>query len=200
MNYGELKTKLIRLINRTDFTPEEAAEFLGQAQVRIERVLRTTAMEKMVYFTATDGAFRLPTDFLEIADIWTGETEMERVDHSTFIRTTNTAGTPKVFVQTGHDIRMKPMPSNDTEIFMRYYAAQPVLVDDTNVNMWSASAVDALIYGAAIYAAEFFEDERLTLFNERYNNALAELQDQSAQEDFAGPMRIRPAYTYDCDW
>jgi len=200
MNFGQLKTKVIRLMNRTDMTDDLAAEFIGQAQVRIERTLRTTAMEKTVYFTATDGAFRLPTDFLEICDIWTDTVEMERVDNSAFIRIPAALGQPRVFVQSGHDIRMKPVPADDTQIYMRYYAAQPILVDDVNENIWSASAIDALTYGACMYAAEYFEDERLELFKQRYDTSMIELVDQSTQEDFAGPMRIRPAYSYqDCD-
>lgn len=196
MNFGQIKTKVINLINRTDFTPALAEEFIQQAQVRIERTLRTTAMEKTVYFTAVSGAFRLPTDFLEISDLWYNDQEIERVDNSTFMKYSAVVGQPKVFIQTGHDIRMRPLPPNGGQMYMRYYAAQPVLTTDINENIWSASAVDALVYGACEYACDYFEDERLERFANRFDKAMVELVDQSTQEDFAGPMRIQPAYIY----
>lgn len=200
MNLGQLKQKVRTLINRTDISDALALEFIQQAHVRIERTLRTTAMEKSVYFTATDGAFRLPVDFLEISDIWYNEQEMERVDQATFLKYSGGIGQPRVFVQTGNDIRMRPVPPNDGEIYMRYYAAQPVLQADNDQNIWSVSAVDALTYGACEYACDYFEDERLERFARRFETAMAELMEQSTQEDFAGPMRIQPAYSYQDNW
>lgn len=199
MNFGQLKTKVINLINRTDFTPALAAEFIQQAQVRIERTLRTTAMEKMVYFNAVDGAFRLPTDFLELADLWYDDTEVERSDTRTWLKYPETIGRPKVFIQTGNDIRMRPWPADDDTLYMRYYAAQPQLEVDGDENVWTYAATDALVYGAAEYACEYFEDERIDRFSARFDKSMVELVDQSTQEDFSGPMRIAPAYDYgDC--
>jgi hypothetical protein len=196
MNFGQLKTKVIRLMNRTDMTDDLAAEFIGQAQVRIERTLRTTAMEKIVWFNPTDGAFRLPTDFLELSDLWYDDVEMERVDTSRWIKYPDTTGTPRVFIQSGHHIRMKPLPQDTDTLWMRYYASQPELTTDVDDNLWTLSAVDALTYGACEYACEYFEDERVDRFGSRFQTAMTELFDQSAQEDFAGPMSIKPAYSY----
>jgi hypothetical protein len=95
---------------------------------------------------------------------------------------------------------MRPLPPNDGEIYMRYYAAQTILQVDSDQNIWSVSAVDALVYGACEYACDYFEDERLERFARRFETAMAELVAQSTQEDFAGPMRIQPAYSYQDNW
>jgi hypothetical protein len=196
MNFGELKTKVIRLMNRTDFTETDAAEFINQAQTRIERTLRSNAMENYVTFTATGGTFNLPTDFLELCDLWSGNKEIVRVDTSTWLKYPEATGEPSVFIQTGRDCRIRPAPTNDTELSMRYYSSQPALTTDVQENIWTASAVDALVYGACVYACDFFEDERVDRFAQRFDIAHAELKDQAAQEDFSGPMSIRPAYSY----
>ena len=200
MNFGQLKTKVRKLINRTDFTEVDAAEFINQAQTRIERTLRSNSMEAYVTFNAEDGAFRLPPDFLEFCDLWSVDKEIMRVDTSTWLKYPNIVGEPLVFIQTGQDVRMRPLPTNDTDLFMRYYAAQPTLLTDVEENVWTISAIDALVYGACEYACDYFEDERLARFAQRFQEALGELKDQAAQEDFAGPMSIRPAYYYPDDY
>lgn len=196
MNYAEIKTYLRSLVNRSDFTDDLLSQFIAQSQTRIERQLRTTAMEKFVEFTPGTDRFTVPGDMLEISDLWCNDQELERVDTSRYLRTLASVGTPEVFIQTGHSILMRPTPTTDAVMFMRYYASQPHLIDDTDTNIWSVSAIDALVYGAAELAGDFYEDERLSRYAEKFNVALMELKDQALAEDFAGPMAIQPAYRY----
>jgi hypothetical protein len=211
MNYGELKTYVRSLINRTDLTDALATQFIQQAQDRLERwpqidplkhAPRPSFMQKLVSFNldGTGGDFRVPTDFLEIVDIYTSDGgEMARVDTSEWLRHSDTSGTPEVFVQTGHVIRMRPYPSADTTVYLLYYGTAPELVTNEDENYWSIAAVDAFAYAAASLAADYYEDERLMRFEQKFRDALSELQDQAIAEDLSGPMSITPAYRYDCD-
>lgn len=211
MNFLEARTYLRNLINRTDFTDALAGQFIVQAQDRLERwpqidplkyAPRPSFMEKFVSFSldaSANGAFKLPTDFLEMGSLYTedncGGHEMLRVplDQLTKIPGTQ-VGTPTMFTQVGGQIRVRPIPSSTTTIYMTYYGTMQPLVVDTDENEWTVSCIDALVYGAAEYAADYFEDDRLARFASKFKEALLELQDQTLNEQFAGSMAIAPAY------
>jgi len=199
MNYAALKAQLRSLINRSDMTDELAANFVRLAQVRLERLLRTSFMQRFVTFNppTSNGVVRLPVDYLELMNLFHDDGELERVDMGRYLKRQAITGVPTVFVQTGHELRMRPFPSTDSTMYLQYYGCEPVLKDDLDRNQWSEAAADALIYGAAAMAADHFEDERQDRFESRFTNAVTELRDQQIQEDFSGPMSIQPTYTLD---
>lgn len=198
MNYGELKTYVRSLINRTDLTEDLAVQFIQQAQDRLERLARPAFLQKFVEFTldGTGGDFRVPEDMLELIDIYTDNGELERVDVSKWLTVDSGVGTPTVFVQTGHAIRMRPVPDADTTIYLLYYGVEPELVVDADENYWTRATVDALAYASAALAADYYEDERLQGFEAKFQASLSEIKDQQLAEDFSGRMSIAPAYSY----
>jgi hypothetical protein len=210
VDYATIKAQLRGLINRSDMTDELAGTFIQMAQDRLERwpqvdplkyAPRPSFMEKYVTLTLTPsvdepGAFALPNDFLQLISIFTGSRELEKVDISRFIALPETEGSPTAFIQTGHAIRMRPIPPTTTSISFLYYGTAKALSLATDENEWTIAASDALIYGAAVFAADHFEDERLDRFEGRFSQALLELQDQTINETLSGPMRIAGAYDY----
>lgn len=198
MNYGEVKTYVRSLINRTDLTDALAVQFIQQSQDRLERLARPSFLQRFVSFTldGTGGDFRLPADLLELIDLYSDCGEMSRVDVSQWLTVDSGAGTPRVFLQTGHDIRMRPVPSADTTLYLSYYGVEPELTVDADDNYWSRATVDALAYGAVALAADFYEDERLAGFEQKFQIALQEIKDQQLSEDFSGRMSVAPAYCY----
>lgn len=201
MNYGEAKTYLRSLINRTDVTDALAIQFIQQAQDRLERLLRPSFLVRWVDFTldGTGGDFRVPNDYLELIELYHDDGQLSRVDVAEWLRYPSTLGCPQVFIQTGHDIRMRPYPDAARTLYLGYYGTEPELVDDSDENYWTLSAVDALVYGAAALAGDYFEDERLARYEDKFQSALAEMKDQQLAEDFSGPMSVTPAYTYPSD-
>lgn len=198
MNYGEVKTYVRSLINRTDLTDALAVQFIQQSQDRLERLARPSFLQRFVSFTldGTGGDFRVPSDLLELIDLYTDHGELSRVDIPVWLRQLNAVGCPKVFVQTGHEIRMRPYPDAATTIYLRYYGIEPELAVDEDENYWTRATVDALVYGAVALAADYYEDERLQGFEAKFQSALAEIQDQQISEDFSGRMAVAPAYCY----
>lgn len=198
MTFAALKAKLRGLINRSDMTDELAEDFIRQSQIRLERLLRLSFMQKFVTFNLArdDGVFRVPVDYLELIDVFTDHGQLERVDTSSYLRHPAVQGIPRVFMQTGHDFRMRPFPATTDVMFLRYFGCEPQLLEDSQTNLWVLCAQDALLYGAAEYAADHFEDERLPRFESRFKRAVTELNDQQQQEDFSGPMSVSAAYSY----
>lgn len=198
MNYGEVKTYVRSLINRTDLTDALAVQFIQQSQDRLERLARPSFLQRFVNFSldGTSGDFRVPVDFIELIDLYTDHGELNRVDVPSYLRTYAGAGCPRVFLQTGHDIRMRPVPDADTTLYLHYYGVEPELTVDVDENYWTRAAVDALAYGAVALAADFYEDERLAGFEQKFQLSLQELQDQQLAEDFSGRLSIAPAYRF----
>lgn len=201
MNYGDVKTYVRSLINRTDLTDALAAQFIQQSQDRLERLARPSFLQRFVTFTldGTSGDFRVPEDLLELAELYTDHGQVNRVDLRTWLRAYDGQGCPKVFLQTGHNIRMRPYPDSATTIYLLYYGTEPDLVADTDENYWSRAALDGLVYGAVALAADYYEDERLGSFEEKFQSALQELADQQFNEDMSGHPAISPAYVYPQD-
>ena len=201
MNYGETKTYLRALVNRTDLTDALAIQFLQQAQDRLERMARPSFLQRLVTFSlnGAGGDFRVPSDYLELIDLFTDNGELQRVDVREWLRHDAGSGIPRVFIQTGHELRMRPFPSADTTIYLRYYGTEPELVTDEDENYWTISSVDALVYAAAALAGDYFEDERLGQFEQRFQASLEAILAQQWDEDFSGPMSVAPAYRLDQD-
>ncbi len=98
MNYGDLKTQFDNVLNRTDITSALTTTFVDQGISRIQRSLRTPLNEKQKNYTITDQTsfLTLPTDFLEIINLYYSHTELVRVPMSKF-RSLNASVSPKLF-------------------------------------------------------------------------------------------------------
>jgi hypothetical protein len=215
MQYGDLKAQLQAIVNRSDMSDAEATQFIQMAQNRLDRwpqvdplryAPRPAFMEKYVSLyiledeVAEPGAFIVPTDFLQVLSLHCGSVEAERVGIAKFLQYPSTgAGIPSVFMQTGHTIHLRPIPAPTTEVFLYYYGTAAPLVDDEDVNEWTVACPDVLLYGAAAFACDHFEDERFPRFESRFKEALLEVQDQTLNEFMSGSMRMANAYTYPDD-
>ena len=215
MTFAEIKAQLRALINRTDMADAVAANFIQMAQDRLERwpqvdpmryAPRPSFMEKFIKFTVTadvdnPGAFTVPNDFLQIISIYSGSVEVERVGVPTFLQYDEaSSGTPRVFMQTRHSIRMRPVPPDDQDLYMLYFGTAAALVAEDDENEWSTAAADVLLYGAAVFAADHFEDDRFNRFEDRFTQGLRELQDQTINEAQSGSTAIAPITSYPSDY
>src|SRR3546814_3144651 len=83
------------LINRKDLTTVRAGRFLNRAVDRLERNVRLPFMERLVEYTITDSPdIDLPTDFIELANLFVDDVELEQVDMRRFLKTSREGTTP----------------------------------------------------------------------------------------------------------
>lgn len=206
MNKAALRTQFKNLLNRNDCSNNLADTFLDQALGRIQRTLRVPSMEKVNTITFSDSlpsSFILPDDFLEFISLYfdgpSGGGRLTYVPMGTFVEIPkNTGGTPKYFTRIGAEVKVKPLPSQDTSLTLLYYGEIPDFTDDTSSNFLSEIAPDLLIYGALSYAADYFVDERKQAFEEVYARTFSDLVAQSASLEFSGgEMSIQPMYNID---
>ena len=72
-----------------------------------------------------------------------------------------------------------------------------LLTTDSSTNEISDIGEDLLVYGVLSYLADYFVDERKTLFEGSFQNFLTEIKTQSTDEAFAGAnLAISGAYRY----
>lgn len=193
MNFGDLKAELKALINRKDFDLDRAGRYIKSGVSRLERTLRLPFMERLVSYTGAGDELVLPSDFLELVDIYTTEGRIEQTDMNNFVCVRNEGGVPRKFVKMAGVYVLRPAPSSTTEIWLHYYAALPELRTDEDVNQWTRAADRAVLYGAAELAADFFEDERLGRFSSKYEIEQAELERQAERDVWSGPITMGSA-------
>jgi hypothetical protein len=199
MNYGTLKTNFQSILNRRDITPTQVETFMGFGIQRIQRELRVPAMEKKVYHL-TDGTptVPIPTDLLELISL-THITayradKLVKVDIERGLQASMQPGDPTVFYRDVGNFILGPCPPAGQQIHYNYYADASNLGADTDFNWLTDAAPDLLIYAALTYAGDFFLDERLQRFENRYVQIAQSLQ-QMGQEDDLVNASITPQWS-----
>jgi len=202
MNKGELRSHIKDVMNRTDLTDALTDTFIEQTLSRIQRLLRIPSMERTATQTVAGGydGFVVPNNFLEIISIRSqGNQACTRMEYSDFVALSNVEGTPTKFSREPATNRflLHPIPSSGTVLELKYYAEFTALTTDTSTNEISDIGEDLLVYGVLSYLADYFVDERKTLFEASFQNFLTEIKTQSTDEAFAGAsLAISGAYRY----
>ena len=71
------------------------------------------------------------------------------------------------------------------------------MTTDSDENALAAASSDLIIYGALSYAADYFLDERGPLFEQRYSQCMAEIQEQANSAEQSGMAQLmRPTRIY----
>ena len=197
-----LRTHIKDVMNRTDLTDALIDTFIDQTLSRIQRLLRIPSMEKTATQTVAGGydGFVIPNDFLEIISIRAqGQPICRKLEYSEFVALSTVEGTPTVFTREPATNRfvLHPVPSSGTVLELKYYGEFTALSTDSSTNEISDIGEDLLVYGVLSYLADYFVDERKTLFESSFQNFLTEIKTQSTDEAFAGAsLAISGAYRY----
>ncbi len=199
MIYGTIRSHFKALLNRTDITNTLADVFIDQGITRVQRTLRVPSMEKQQIYTLTTQTSHilLPSDFLEIIEVSCNGSSLLRVPagQMTVMKKTNAMGTPDYFTREGASLLLYPEPA--TDVVINYYATFTAMTTDADENSLALFAPDLIIYGALSYAADYYLDERGQIFNSKYSQFLAEVQEQADAAETSGTVQaFRPAATY----
>lgn len=193
MNYGELQAQFEGLLKRRDMTSTQSQIFLQQAVSRVQRVLRIPPMEKSVSVTYDgvtfqNGEIPIPNDYLRmIAMSVTAPDGTERVlklkDLQTVLGLASSTGCPSAYVRRGGLWKFGPTPDADTVFRIDYYDEFPALEDAADSNFLTAGPTDLVIYAALTYAGEWFVDKRTPTWEARFQQIVAEIQNQADQDE-----------------
>lgn len=205
MNYGDMKSQFVGLMNNKLLTADTALQdtFMQQAITRIQRKLRVPAMEAAVVSTwgggNVDGQLALPNDYIELRDLThTGPCGPRVLVQGPLGQVLwliqNYAGTrPRVFCRQGSNWLIGPAPANGDTVEIDYYKEFPVLAVSTDTNWLSDIAPDVIIYGALSYAADFYVDNRRDGFEQRFVQMAQEVQDQADMDELSSDAAVQPS-------
>lgn len=200
MNYGDIKTHFNNLLNRSDITSALTTTFIGQGIQRIQRSLRVPLMERTNNYAITTqtASVVLPSDFLEIMDVYHGSQHLQRIPLATILgyKRDNRSGTPLYFTRENSELLLYPEPASGT-VTLNYYGEFTAMSADSDQSNLAAVAPDLIIYAGLTYAADYYLDERAEVFEAKYIQFMTELQEQANDQELAGTIQsIQPSATY----
>lgn len=202
MAYSDVKTQFMAILNRRDITASLVDTFMGFAIQRIHQEMRVPAMEKVAQLT-TDGSSLLdvPSDLLEfisvhVNDANNGRTKLTRTDLATILEFAAIQGQPIYYHREDAYIYLGPYPPADQTVFVHYFADSTSLAADTDTNWLTEVAPMLLVYAALTFAADYFIDDRIKLFEDRYVQIRDSLVNMGLQDEVVNAS-IRPSFYMD---
>jgi len=204
MNLGNLRSHMIALLNRSDLTNTLADTFIEQSIQRIQRNLRIPSMEAIYNLSLTTQTAKiiLPTDFLELIEISHSSKAMTRIPHREMLdfKIATVAGLPDHFTRVGADILLYPEPASGV-VSLNYYKTFDTMSADSDENILAKIASDLIIYGALVYAGDYFLDERSQLYEGKYQQFFMEIQEQATDAELVGNLQVmRPAQSLNLEY
>ena len=202
MNKGEIRAHFIALLNRSDCPNALADTFIDQAITRIQRQLRVPSMEKQNEYNVTSDVgvskVTMPSDLLEVIELYYDGNSLVRIPLNEMVQYQKAGqlGSPRFYCREQSSLRIFPIPDSGS-LFLNYYAEQDQLIADTDTNMFTTIASDLLTYTALSYAADYFLDERATIFDTKSSSFLLEIQEHSNSSEQSGINQVvRPNLYY----
>ena len=196
-NFGELKETVKKyLYNRKDLDLT-IPTLVALSERRIYRALRVPANEELYSATITDtNEVVIPRDFLEckfFALNYEGKNlELQRVSDNQMLRMQaepDFVAQPKYFARIGNYLRWYPQQDSESvAVQMMYWADYSgQLVADADTNDILRIAPDLYVYGALVESEPFLgHDDRIPVWNDMFNQALAQVIEHAQQAEMAG--------------
>jgi hypothetical protein len=192
-NYSALKTTVANYLGRTDLT-SQIPDFITLAETRLVRELRTRQMLKSATspMTSGDAKIALPTDFLEVRDLYIQGNPRMPVTYlspSAFTRDARAdeSGKPFYYTVLAQEFVFAPVPDGTRTLEILYYAKPTVLSDSNASNVFLANYPDALLYGALAEAEPYLiNDARLQTWISLYDRAINNINESDEGSEYSG--------------
>jgi hypothetical protein len=168
------------------------------AEVELNRILRVPEMEETITLTTDSERLELPEDFRRTRALYLDTDPRQELENITLgtLRTKyacQTTGKPECFAVSGYELVLGPAPDDEYDLILTYFQEIPPLTAEDDVNWLLTDHPDIYVYGAICQAEAFlWNDERLPLWRNAYENAFTQLQDQGkSMHHGAAPIRLR---------
>ena len=198
-NYSDLQASVASYLGRSDLTTE-IPDFIRFAELRLGRELRTRQMlnSATAPTIANDAKVALPTDFLEIRDLFiqgNPRRPLTYMSPSAFSREARAdiVGLPVFYTILASEFKFAPIPDAAYTLEILYYA-KPTFLSNANVsNVFLANYPDALLYGSLIEAEPYLiNDARSQLWATLYDRAIKNISDADQGGEYSGiPLQMK---------
>ena len=198
MVFSDFQTIFTNWLNRSDLDAPTMNIIIDRAMARVNREARLTGMER-TYTPAADQPdgtwlnIAIPTDFIAMEYFMADGRMIDPCTLGQVLRMPNVAGHPRGFARQGGYWLLKPRATHNVTVV--YYGQFDPLVNPTDTNSLLAAAPEVLLWAALSYAGDFFKMEETQTWEQRYQDELSKLQQQSQDADFfASPQGVVPAH------
>ena len=198
-NYTALQASVASYLGRNDLSAV-IPDFISFAETRLSRDLRTRLMLKTATAptVAADARVALPTDFLEIRDLFVQGNPRMPVTYlspSAFTRDARAdeSGLPVFYTVLASEFQFAPIPDTVYTLEILYYARPTVLSGSNPSNVFLANYPDALLYGALIEAEPYLiNDARSQTWATLYDRAVKNISDADQGGEYSGiPLQMK---------
>jgi hypothetical protein len=148
--------------------------------------------------TAGDATVALPTDFLEIRNLFTQGNPRMPVTYlspSAFTRDARAdeSGLPFFYTVLASDFQFAPIPDTTYVLEILYYAKPTVLSSTTASNVFLANYPDALLYASLLEAEPYLiNDARSQTWATLYDRAIKNISDADQGGEYSGiPLQMK---------
>ena len=198
-NYSDLQASVASYLGRSDLTTQ-IPDFIRFAEIRLGRELRTRQMlnSATAPTVANDARTALPTDFLEIRDLFiqgNPRRPLSYMSPSAFSREAkaDVIGLPVFYTLLASEFQFAPVPDAIYTLEVLYYAKPTFLSTANTSNVFLANYPDALLYGSLIEAEPYLiNDARSQLWSTLYDRAIKNITEANESSEFAGvPLQMK---------
>jgi hypothetical protein len=201
-SYTDLKTSVANYLGRSDLT-SIIPDFISFAEIRMARELRTRKMLSSATsaFTAGDAKVALPSDFLQIRDLYVQGNPRFPVSYlspSAFTRNARAdeSGKPVFYTTLAAEFMFAPIPDSAYTIEILYYAKPTVLSSSNASNVFLANYADALLYASLLEAEPYLmNDPRIQTWGDLYGRAVKNIVESDENSEYSGiPLQMTVTY------
>jgi hypothetical protein len=198
-NYSDLQASIAGYLGRSDLTTQ-IPDFIRFAEIRLGRELRTRLMlnSATAPTIANDARTALPTDFLEIRDLFiqgTPRRPLSYMSPSAFSREAkaDVSGLPVFYTLLSSEFKFAPIPDAIYTLEILYYAKPTFLSTANTSNVFLANYPDALLYASLIEAEPYLiNDARSQLWSTLYDRAIKNITEANESSEFSGiPLQMK---------
>jgi hypothetical protein len=147
--------------------------------------------------TGGDQTVALPTDFLQLRDLFVETNPIQPVEYvtpSVFSRNARVteSGLPVYYTIIASEFKFAPVPDTNYTLQILYYANPPFLTNTNPSNDFLAVCPDLLLYGSLVEAEPYLmNDSRIQLWAGMYDRGVAALTAaDDASENSGVPLRM----------
>jgi hypothetical protein len=197
--YSDLQTSIANYLARSDLTTQ-IPDFIRLTEIRLRRDVRIRQMLKLSYTSMTGSTVGLPSDFLEMRNLYLETNPEQPLTYQTpsiFTRDglAQESGQPKNYTILSNEIQVSPAPNGTFNVYMLYYAAPAFLSNSNTSNVFMAECPDLLLYGSLVEAEPYLmNDNRLGVWAGMFQRGLESLTTSDDRGEYSGaPISMKVA-------
>jgi len=202
--YSELKTAVANWLMRgsdTDFATY-VPDLIMLGENRIYRELRIRAMETALNSTIASGTVSVPSGYVELKYAYIDASPVQHLTRKSAqwimenYPTRSSDGQPSFIARDVDSFIFGPYPDSSYTVKGTYYKRLDALSNSNTTNWFTSNAPDLLLFASLAEAEPFLQnDERVTLWEAKYQSVKKMLQMQEKQEQFSGsPLSTTVSY------